>query len=145
MDSYILDSPWIPISCKTVSYNKLRLVSGYVIFSGRFWSPDGSLYKLTVREFTQILVRETLLMKKSLSWFVQVGRKDDDSDDEFLAISHNSISSHSRKYRNPGKIAWFWSYALNMWPTNVKNHLTLGRPLASFIFCDQTVLIPTWN
>ena len=35
-----------------------------------------------------------------------------------------------------------------MWSTHVKNHSTLGRPLASLIFSDQTVLIiqlvPRW-
>ena len=32
-----------------------------------------------------------------------------------------------------------------MWSTHVKNHSTLGRPLASLIFSDQTVLIPEKN
>ena len=36
-------------------------------------------------------------------------------------------------------------YALNMWSTNVKIHSTLGRPLASFIFSDEIVLISTLN
>ena len=34
---------------------------------------------------------------------------------------------------------------LNIWPSYVKIHSTLGRPLASFIFSDQIVLISTWN
>ena len=153
-DPYILNSPWIPIFWTvhgSLYPAKLYHIKNYGLSRGTsFFRGDSDLRTVHCTNSPSVnslkyWSAKLYLWKKSLSWFVQVGRKDDDSDDEFLAISHNSISSHSRKYRNPGKIAWFWSYALNMWPTNVKNHLTLGRPLASSIFSDQIVLISTWN
>ena len=153
-DPYILNSPWIPIFWTvhgSLYPAKLYHIKNYGLSRGTsFFRGDSDLRTVHCTNSPSVnslkyWSAKLYLWKKSLSWFVQVGRKDDDSDDEFLAISHNSISSHSRKYRNPGNITWFghmhWICGLPMWKI-IWLLDALWRPL---FFSDQIVLISTWN
>ena len=174
VDSYMLTGPWSPTFLSGPLIPLLWPVHGFLYFSrsrdpyiltgaklyhiknyglsrgASFFRGDSDLRTVHCTNSPSVnslkyWSAKLYLWKKSLSWFVQVGRKDDDSDDEFLAISHNSISSHSRKYRNPGNITWFghmhWICGLPMWKI-IWLLDALWRPL---FFSDQIVLISTWN